>query len=155
MHNTTALFTFECWVYVSSTAATQTLIDNTSGTSSQIGCAIYVDAGGTVSVFITRGVTGVPSVTAYVTSSGTVAVNQWNHIAVTYDQSLGSNNAKFYINGAFAGQGSKTGNTPSSSNASNAMRIGTYGAGAGDFVTGYISNLRISNSIVYSAAPAP
>jgi hypothetical protein len=77
------------------------------------------------------------------------------HIAVTYDQSLSSSNAKFYINGASAGTGNKTVNTPSGSNATNALTVAAANSSGSSPVSGYISNLRIVNSIVYTAAFTP
>jgi len=153
MHQSSALFTFECWVYINSLAADRYLIDNTNGTSNQIGINIYVGTDGKVYVSITRGVTS-SFVLAGASSTGTVSTNSWNHIAVTYDQSLGSDNCKFYINGVASGTGTKTANAPSASNASNAMRVGAFASGSGPFF-GYISNLRITNSIVYSSAFTP
>jgi hypothetical protein len=155
MHNSSALFTSECWVYFPSTASEQYLFANNGGGSGQIGCALSVVAGGALSLFITRGVSGVGNVTAYVVSTGTVPTNQWVHIAVTYDQSLSSSNAKFYINGASAGTGNKTVNTPSGSNATNALTVAAANSSGSSPVSGYISNLRIVNSIVYTAAFTP
>jgi hypothetical protein len=155
MHNSSALFTAECWVYLSSTASEQYLFANNDGGSSQIGCALSIVAGGALSLFITRGVSGVGNVTAYVVSTGTVPTNQWVHIAVTYDQSQASSNAKFYINGASAGTGNKTGNTPSGSNATNTLTVGAATSGGLTPFNGYISNFRINNSIVYTAAFTP
>jgi hypothetical protein len=88
-------------------------------------------------------------------STDNVPANQWVHLAITYDQSLGSSNGKFYINGVASGTANKTANAPSSSNASNAMRVACFGSGAGGFITGYISNMRISNSVVYASAFTP
>jgi hypothetical protein len=152
MHNSTALWTFECWVYRTS-SSNEVFLDNTSGTTTQIGAWIAIESSA-ISLLITRGVTGISEAVIYVQSSGTVPTNQWTHIAVTYDQSLSSNNAKFYINGVASGTGNKTGKTPSGSNATNAMTVAANTGGSSP-LSGYLSNFRISNSIVYSSAFTP
>jgi hypothetical protein len=153
MHNSTALFTAECWVYVNSLSSIITLFDNTNSTTAQTGITSQIYTNGTVNFFITYGSTGRSIVD--ITTTGTVTVNQWTHIAFVYDQSLASNNGQIYINGVLAGSGNKSGNTPSSGNASNAMRVGCYGNGTGQFMNGYISNLRIVNAKVYTSAFTP
>ncbi len=152
MHNSSALFTFECWVYFSDITSV-TIFDNNAQSSSNVGVSIGLKSDSTIELFITRGVGGASVIQAASTTA--VSANTWTHIAITYDQSQASSNAKFYVNGVAAGTGNKTANAPSSSNANAAARIGAYGAGAGGFVNGYISNLRISNSIVYSSAFTP
>jgi hypothetical protein len=153
MHNSTALFTAECWVYVNRLSSPITLFDNNSSTSSETGVTTQIYTNGTVNLFITYGSTG--NNIANITTTGTVPTNQWTHIAFVYDQSPSSGNGQIYINGVLAGSGNKSGNTPSSGNASNAMRIGCYGNGAAQFMNGYISNLRIVNAKVYTAAFTP
>jgi hypothetical protein len=153
MHNSTALFTAECWVYVNSLSSIITLFDNNNSTSAQTGVTTQIYTDGTVNLFITYGSTG--NNIANITTTGTVKVNQWTHIAFVYDQSLASNNGQVYINGVLAGSGNKSGNTPSSGNASNAMRVGCYGNGTAQFMNGYISDLRIVNAKVYTSAFTP
>jgi hypothetical protein len=153
MHNTTALFTFECWVNVASTASAIAIADNTGATTSQTGFFVVIAVGGAVQLGITNSNGIDPSIVGG-TSSSTVSANTWTHIAVTYDQSLASANAKFYINGVAAGTLNKTAATPSSGNASQILRIGQVAGGANWF-NGYISNLRITNSIVYTGAFTP
>jgi hypothetical protein len=152
LHNATALFTIEAWVYLGEGNAFQTITDTNASGSSTIGIWFAVNNDNKLRLFITRGVTN--QFVIDVSSSSTVSINQWVHIAVTYDQSLGSSNAKFYINGVADGTGNKTANAPSGSNATYSLRIGDINGSGADF-KGYISNLRISNSIVYSSAFTP
>jgi hypothetical protein len=153
MHNTTALFTFECWVYWQGTAPQVLFTTNNTG-SANIGVAVTVDTGSVINLYITRGVSGASNVVCNANSVSTVPLNTWTHIACTYDQSLGSNNAKIYINGALDSQTTKLANAPSSSNATYAAAIGGGNTGIYTF-TGYISNLRVTNSIVYASAFTP
>jgi hypothetical protein len=47
--------------------------------------------------------------TSIFNSTGTIATNRWNHVALVFDKTLGSSNIKFYINGvADATTGSNT-----------------------------------------------
>lgn len=154
MHQSSALWTCECFVFVTSLSAALYLIDNTDGTSSQTGVNIYIGTDGKINLFITSGSGGGVGVCTGVSSSG-IQANTWNHIVVTYDQSLSSNNAKFYINGASVGTATKGPNTPSAGNASQTMRIGAVPGAPSNNFRGYISNLRITNSIVYSSAFTP
>ena len=150
MHDSSALWTFECWLYTTSTS-NQYLLDNSNGTTSQIGVYIGIESSNLLFT-ITRGSSGTWVATG--TSTSTVPINQWVHLAITYDQSLGSDNGKFYINGVASGTATKTANAPSASNASNAMRVGAFSSGSSP-VIGYLSNVRITNSIVYSSAFTP
>ena len=150
MHQSNALWTFECWLYTTS-SSNQYLLDNSNGTTNQTG--VYVGIESSKLIFtITRSSTG--TWVASGSSTDNVPINQWVHLAITYDQSLGSNNGKFYINGVASGTVNKTANAPSGSDASNAMRVGAFASGSSP-VIGYLSNLRITNSIEYSAAFTP
>ena len=151
MHQSNALFTIECWVYPT-TAQDATIIDNTAGTSNQTGIIFYMKADRTLRLFISR--TAALSWVVDGTSTGTLTLNTWQHVVATYDNSLANNNLNFYINGVNAGTTSKTGNTPSTGNASNALAIGSS-VGGGLYFVGYLSNLRITNSIVYASAFTP
>jgi hypothetical protein len=152
LHNSSALFTVEAWVYTTAGGVQRTLIDTNGAGSAGIGTLVLIDTDNTLRVFITKGSSGNPVCDSR--SNSTVPLNQWVHLAVTYDQSLGSTNAKFYINGVASGTGNKTANAPTNSNASYSMAIGSYN-GPGSYFTGFISNLRVNNSIVYTSAFTP
>jgi len=144
-------WTVEAWVYITANSSC-ILIDTFGGSSSNIGVAINVGEG-SISAQITRGVSS-----SYVLSALSFATgpnqNGWAHVAITYDQSLGSNNCKAYVNGFLTGQASKTANAPSSSNPTYSLRIGDYNppdGGSTSGFDGYISNLRITNTIVYTS----
>jgi len=151
LHNTTALFTIEGWIFCPSFASDAVIFGTNSGTSSQVGGTVWINSSAQLRLLIGRGAAGSPVIDA--TSTGTVPTNQWTHIAVTYDQSLGSSNCTFYINGAVAGTASKTANAPSSSVSANPGTISAFGTTS----TGacYLSNVRVNNSIVYTTAFTP
>jgi len=155
MHQSSALWTFECWVYTANISGLQVLASTMNTSSANTGVLIYIDSNTKVYVSIARGVAGgAEQVLNNAESTGTLTLSAWNHIAVTYDQSLASNNCKFYINGVASGTASKTGKTPSTGDATTAMSIGATSTGGNAFL-GYMSGLRISNSIVYSSAFTP
>jgi hypothetical protein len=151
MHQSSALFTVEAWIYPT-VAQESTIIDNPNGTSNQTGVIFYMKADRTLRFFISRSASSSWVVDG--TTTGTVNLNSWNHVVATYDQSQASNNLNLYINGVNAGTASKTGNTPASGNASNPMAAGALVSGA-LYLVGNLSDVRITNSIVYTSAFTP
>ena len=145
LSNTTAAWTIEFWIYNTTSGSTTTLFDTSNSTTANIGLAIQKNSSERIDVQIYYGSAGNYIVNG--TSTSTLTANTWNHVFISYNQSLASSNLVFYINGVSAGTANKTGNTPSSSNPFGALSIGTYGAGGGQFFTGYLSNVRISNVV--------
>jgi hypothetical protein len=144
LSNSTAAWTIECWIY-NDTSGTETSYFVTNiGSTNNTGIFVVKTTSETVRVAITRSATATYVVD--VTTTGTLVKNAWNHLFVSYDQSLASSNCKIYINGTSAGTGNKTANAPSSSNPATALYIGTYNGSAG-FISGYVSSLRVSNSV--------
>ena len=148
LHNTWAKFTIEAWIYPTATGTFRYICGTAAGngTSTHVGVAFYLNTSNQLCLDVDRGVSA-----AYVFQSsagGTVLANQWTHVAVTYDQSLTTNNARFYINGMNTLSGTKTANAPSTSNSTYNFRIGEDGAGGGDW-TGWITNLRVANEVLY------
>jgi hypothetical protein len=143
IHQANGKFTLEFWAYPT---AAGTLFDNTSGTSNQTGIWAGMGANNTVRCFITKSSGLNWIVDGWSTTA--LELNSWNHFVITYDHSLASDNMKFYVNGSPAGTLTKTANVPATGDASNAFRIG--GAGSGGY-SGYISNFRIVNDVVYSS----
>ncbi len=68
-----------------------------------------------------------------------ITLGQWNYIAITFDGTLGSNNLKYYVNGEFKQQFTKTGSLLATSNDL------LIGAGQGYYTKGIIDEARISN----------
>jgi hypothetical protein len=87
-------------------------------------------------------------------SSVAPTTNTWYHVAVTRSGSS-TNNVKMFINGAQVAQGTYTGTmTPAPS--STGCVIGGGAGGAGQLITGYVSNVRIvKGTAVYTSAFTP
>jgi hypothetical protein len=141
-------YTIEAWVFVSSVASQQ-FICSTNSAGVAVGINFQINSSANVILEFTRGVGGS---FATFTSTGTVTANAWNHIAVTFATS--GKTASFYINGVAAGSSSNTGFSYSASNPTNTLNIARDPGGTGP-LTGYISNLRITNTLVYSGAFTP
>lgn len=85
-------------------------------------------------------------------TDGLVPLNQWTHIAVSYDNSSTSNDPAFYVNGELASFSETS--TPSGSAVSDASEPVTIGArqgGAGNFFTGRVDDVRIYNRSLTAA----
>jgi len=81
-----------------------------------------------------------------ITSTSSISLNTWSHVAVTINQST----VTFYINGVSAGTGTLT------------AALGTRGTdfighqnGTGSYFAGYISNFRISTNVAYTTNFTP
>jgi len=132
----TGSFTVECWVYVTSTSNQAFVAQGTSGNAARFSLAIDANLWwtqiGNASINI-----------------GTPIINTWNYIAVTFNGST----LTLYVNGTSIGTVST-----STSAQNTTLVIGTLGPSwaAGYFVTGYISNVRVSSvvrTIVTPTAP--
>lgn len=152
LHGTSALFTIEGWMWFG-TSAIVGMFSTIAGTVSttDIGVGFWKDASNNLRLMIQRGVASSAVIDA--TSTSGVPLNRWVHVAVTYDQSLASNNCNFYINGVLSGTSSKTANAPSASNSTYSGRINALANTAGTAC--FISNLRICDSIVYAGNFTP
>jgi hypothetical protein len=128
-------FTVECWIYPVSVSGSFNIIwgGNTSG---GLGCAI--NSTGTITY-------GRTLVATDGTTTNAVNFNQWNHIA--HVRSSGT--LKIYINGVLGLTASV-----STTYTSSAARLGSD---ANDtlYYNGYISNFRVTNTAVYTAAFTP
>jgi len=130
-------WTIEFWWYPTSVSAQQTIISFNAGSYS--GVNILCTTSGQLTV--DNGVTAQSSFT-------TVAfkANQWNHVAIVRNVTTTTG----YINGAVAGSNSFTPLT------TNSFSIGRFNVSTYNYVTGYISNLRVVNTVaVYTGAFTP
>ena len=73
------------------------------------------------------------------TSSASMSLNSWHHLAITYSLSTGT--ASFYIDGVF--DSSTSGITSPNSTTDSAMRIGADTSGSSYFFNGAIDDVRI------------
>jgi hypothetical protein len=128
----TGSWTVEAWVYVNSLASEILLFDTRSSASTAgVGCRIATD--GTLSYS--------GSANNALTTSA-IKVNEWNHIAWSYDGTTLSG----YINGSRGGTA-----TPSFNISQNNGVVGRVGFSAAGYMNGYIGGLRVvKGTAVYS-----
>jgi hypothetical protein len=136
--------TFEAWVYVNSVSANNVIfgLDNDSSSNTW---ELFINTSGQVVFRYWNGSSQT------VTTSSSVATNTWTHVAFVYD---GTSAITIYLNGVSAGTGTKQG-TPITDN--NTLLIGHTLAGlAGNsYLNGYISNVRFTSAVVYTANFTP
>ena len=134
--STLGSYTLEFWVYLPSLAANQTFFSTGPGTSGYT--VFYVYSTGSVGV-------GINGTNEIVTATGAVVAGQWTHIAYTYNATT----TTIYVNGV-----SKiTGTTAVyANNSGNFVIAGSNSTGS---VTGYLSNIRLSKLVVYTANFTP
>ena len=133
-------FTFECWVYITSYATSRVMATLGDG-SFATGVEFFVTTSGRLSMF---------GNTAFLITGTTqsVPLNTWTHVAFVRS----SNTIKLYVNGA------EDATTASNSTAFTGIaQIGRelYTGASGNFFLGYISNLRINTTAVYTGAFTP
>lgn len=128
-------FTIECWVYPTSLAAIQVIVDFRT-TSTAIFGQIYLATNGTVHFYLPTDIA----------TTNTVTLNAWNHIAIS--RSAGT--LKMFINGT-------SGYSAANSGTYNA--VGTYigiSISNTNGFTGYISNMRfITGTGIYTSNFTP
>ena len=133
----TGQFTFECWVYLTSSAQQTIMGSGVSGSSSMF------------NIFLLSGVLQVHSPSAVIFSNaGTLQLNAWQHIVVERDS---NNDLKAFLNGTQTA----TTNTTADFAANNIFKVGTHFNGTND-LSGYISDVRfIKGSGVAPSAGGP
>jgi hypothetical protein len=152
--NNGSTFTVEAWVYPTATlTGTNTLIA-TGYNSASIGLNIWFGNATNNDVYVVFYNSGTYS--SFYTSTNAITINAWNHIAVTYNSS--GTTAAIYVNGVsqsltFGGT-SLSSFTFSSSAPSYPLKVASTQNGAYYF-PGYMSNVRITNTLVYSSNFTP
>jgi len=144
LHTTNAKWTIDFWIY-SNSSGIGTILDTNGSTLGAHGISLQKQANNTLDLFVTHGTLG--SVIIRATTTETIPLTTWTHVAITYDHTLASNNMFVFINGLSSISANKTAQT-STTVPANALSIGCYGNGAGQFFNGYIDELRITNGIV-------
>ena len=134
-------FTMECWVYLTTTGAIQYVIDQrNSGTANAVIPAIYVSASNVLTYFVSNA--------AQITGTTALTVGTWYHVAV----SRSTLSTKMFLNGVQEGSTY----TDANSYAASRVVIGSNAATAGDYLVGYVSNVRlVKGTAVYTTAFTP
>jgi hypothetical protein len=140
-------WTVEFWMYHSTTALDG--IISTTWWSGETGMSVFANLT-TANVIAVEFYRGVTASFATFTSNADLKLFQWNHVAITFQNS--GKTCSFYINGVAAGSSSNTGFSYSASSPTNTLAIArAQGAGGanppGAEYTGYISSLRISTNV--------
>lgn len=141
----TSNFTYEAWVYFTSVGTGCVMGSGDSGGNISSCATIYLSASGTLRVYG-------PSVSG--NASTNVTVNQWYHIALTRI----TNTFTLYLNGIAQGTFSDSGSIAYSS--SKPFTVGRMGVYAGQYLTGYISDARVTTGVAlytsnFYPGPAP
>lgn len=82
-------------------------------------------------------------------SSGAMSLNSWNHVALVRS----SGTVTIYLNGTSVASAANSSNI--SGQASNSFYLGSESDGAGGYFYGYCSNVRITNTAVYTTTFTP
>jgi len=134
----TGAFTVEMFVFPTSTAGYQLLFSQfTSGNAGSLQI-LWDDTTDKFTVNIGTG--------TVLTSTSTYALNTWHHLAITRN---GSNNMTMWVNGASAA---------TTTNSTSILQTTTYIASRSaldGYFNGYISNLRVTNTAVYTTGFTP
>ncbi len=139
----TSNFTMECWAYATSLTETYNGLTGSRPNSADGSTTNYsfgVQSNGSVYFY---------SGSFLVTSSvGAIKLNSWNHIALVRS-GTGSSQSVIYVNGVSAGTGTISNNLSGTS-----FAIGALASGQEPF-TGYITDVRLNNTAVYTTAFTP
>jgi hypothetical protein len=147
----TGSFTIEAWVYPTTSTGERVIAghwgDPASGTASYV---LLLDTGGHVSLKVSK--TGTDTVAA--TTTQTVAVNQWNHVAGVFDSAAATLYA--FVGGASPGT-STLSSGPHPPVPDLPLHLGRYSAATPTEspFTGFLSDVSLSSSARYTAAFTP
>ena len=134
-------FTIECWVFLTTTGVLQYIIDQrNSGTANAVIPAIYVSASNVLTYFVSNA--------AQITGTTALVIGTWYHVAV----SRGTLSTKMFLNGTQEGSTYVDANNYAASR----VVISSNAATAGNYLTGFVSNVRLVNgTAVYTSSFTP
>ena len=124
-----AVFTIEGWIYLNAVGSARGIVGKGTGTT---GWLLSTNSSNQV-VFT--------DTTTAITSTGTLSVSTWYHIAVVRS-TTGTNQTKIYINGTNDG----TGTSATNFSQTNSMYVGADRTGGSAF-NGYMEDLRITKGV--------
>ena len=122
------------------------IFDKSGATLPGAGWALEV-ASGTQSLLFQQGFSG--GVTSWQSANGSIGLNSWQHVAVTYDSSDPANEPTFYINGVEVGK-TIDGTTPTGTALSDAgldLHIGNHAMDTVRTFDGSIDDVRLSSEV--------
>jgi hypothetical protein len=133
-------FTIEMWVHMTSYPNGQNALysNGISDSTSSIAAVVYINSSGTLAIY------NYPN---SITTSTTVPLNQWNHIAVVRN----SGTINLYINGVSGGSGSNSNNITDT-----AVQVMRGFGGISNSPVGYVTDVRVvKGTALYTANFAP
>jgi hypothetical protein len=140
-------FTIETWVYRTTAGLMQLICGYANGSNSGRSYYLGYSANGVTPIFSWY-VDGVTVNT--ITSNTSTTLNSWNHIAVVRN----ANTVTMFLNGVSVASSAMTGSLYNPAGA--VFEIGREAAFNGNYVTGYLSNIRlVKGSAVYTANFTP
>jgi hypothetical protein len=147
------LWTMEIFFKAPTWGTTRTVFDTARGTTSNSGVYCAINGSRQIVFFITKGDGSTYVVNG--TFSNTVPNDSnWHYLQIDFDHSLGSANAKCWIDGANEATLNKTGNTPSSGNAPGNLYLGTFN-GTNDMWNGSFDSFRITGGMCRGQQSTP
>ena len=129
-------FTVTAWAYIDSTTTSPSnILVKSSNTSDSIDYGLQVDPS-------IKGVRGFVNQGERLSVPNSIRYNEWIHLALTFDSTLGSNNLKAYVNGSLVGQATYT---TAVTTHWKSIFVGSRNGVAGQF-KGYLRNVRLYNT---------
>jgi hypothetical protein len=135
--------TIECWVYLTGTSGSIINYSNGQASNSNFAWEIYQNSATSIQATILSGAT------AYI-ATATFFTNRWVHVAGVRN----GNTWNIYINGVAGGSPQNVTGVIVTSPASSTVKISGYNNATG-MITGYVSNVRVNKSALYTAAFTP
>lgn len=149
LNTATSKFTIEGWIFrTTQPVARQVIIDNKNDADSGNGVTVSVASN---KLLLTIG-NGAASICSAQSISDIPLT--WTHFAVTYDQTTATNNAKIYINGVLDSTTNKSATVPGAGGGATIVIANSTSINK-PFNKGFISNLRVCNTIVYNSNFTP
>jgi len=130
------------WLKVDTFATNDVVFDTGNHADSlNVGALINLNGTSKMAFSIANGA-GDPWVTYNVSDADYVPDTDWNFYCITYDQSLGSNNCKFYLNNSLHSQHNiDGGGTPSSNDADTPLNVARNPDPTGQYYDGYMTEV--------------
>ena len=145
----TGNFTVEAWIYPTVAQSTTLVSSNYSYSTAAGNWAFYTTVGAANTLYFNGGTSSSAGANHASSTTTTIPLNQWTHIAYSKTASLGY----FFINGVQIG--TSVADTTGYAGATGTLYIGRQADGTG-YLTGYISNLRIVKGTgLYTASFTP
>ncbi len=131
-------YTIHCWIRLAALGAVQAIVSHYDAFGDDRSWLFFIDASNRLNFLFS----GDGIATTTVTSTGTISVDTWTHVAVTRDV---AGNIRLFIGGTIDGTGSST---AALFNSATSLRVGANASGGGggvevSFLNGHIDELEV------------